>query len=73
MLEGQPLSPTTEDIYFLIGLSRKGEPINFRTFHPRPHNLEDYIGMYCEVGTEKVGSQVKIHKSQASTCGYYFT
>jgi hypothetical protein len=32
MLEGQSLVSTTEDIYFLIGLSRRGEPVNFQTF-----------------------------------------
>jgi len=62
MLEGQSLTLTTEDIYFLIGLSRRGEPVNLRTFPPEPYNIEDYIEMYCEVGTEKVGSQVSIHK-----------
>jgi hypothetical protein len=29
MIEGQSLVPTTEDIYFLMGLSRRGEPVNF--------------------------------------------
>jgi hypothetical protein len=29
ILEGQSLVPTTEDIYFLTGLSRRGEPVNF--------------------------------------------
>jgi hypothetical protein len=28
MIEGQSLVPTTEDIYFLTGLSRRGEPVN---------------------------------------------
>jgi hypothetical protein len=62
MLEGQSLTPTMEDIYFLTGLSRRGEPVNLRTFPPGPFNIEDYIRMYCEAGTEKVGSQVPIHK-----------
>jgi hypothetical protein len=62
MLEGQSLTLTTKDIYFLTGLLRRGEPINLRTFPPGPFNIEDYIRMYCEVGTEKVGSQVPIHK-----------
>jgi hypothetical protein len=34
MLEGQSLTPTTEDIYFLTGLSRRGEPVNLRAFPP---------------------------------------
>jgi hypothetical protein len=29
MLEGQSLVPTVEDIYFLTGLFRRGEPVNF--------------------------------------------
>jgi hypothetical protein len=62
MLEGQSLTPTTEDIYFLTDLSRRGEPVNLRTFPPGPYNIEDYIEMYYEAGTEKVGSQVPIHK-----------
>jgi hypothetical protein len=67
MLEGQSLTPMTEDIYFLTGLSRRGEPVNLRTFPPGPFNIEDYIQMYCEAGTEKVGSQVPIHKITSLT------
>jgi hypothetical protein len=62
MLEGQSLTPTMEDIYFLTDLSRRGEPVNLRNFPPGPYNIEDYIAMHCEAGTEKVGSQVPIHK-----------
>jgi hypothetical protein len=51
MLEGQSLVPTTKDIYFLTGLSRRGEPINLRTFPSRPHNISKLIGLYCEAGT----------------------
>jgi hypothetical protein len=29
MLEGKSLVPSTEDIYVLIGLSRRGELVNF--------------------------------------------
>ena len=61
MLEGQSLTLTTEDIYFLTGLSRRGEPVNLRTFPPERHNIKDYIGMYYEVGTKKLVSQVLIH------------
>jgi hypothetical protein len=62
MLDGQSLTQNTEDIYFFTGLSRRGEPVKFRTFPLGPFNIEDYILMYCEVGTKKVGSQVPIHK-----------
>jgi hypothetical protein len=62
MLEGQSLTPTTKDICFLTGLSRRGEEINLRTYPTGPFNIEDYIQMYCEVDTEKVGYKVPIHK-----------
>jgi hypothetical protein len=62
MLEGNSLTPTTEEIYFLTSLSRRGDLVNLRTFPPRPHNIEELIGLHCEVITKKVGSQVPIHK-----------
>jgi hypothetical protein len=34
MIEGQSLTLTTEDIYFLTRLSRRGEPVNLCTFPP---------------------------------------
>jgi len=61
MLEGQSLTLSTKDIYFLIDLSRRGEPVNLRNFPLGSYNIKDYIRMYCEAGTEKVGSQVSIH------------
>jgi hypothetical protein len=62
MLEGQSLVPTTEDIYFLIGLSRRGEPVNFRTFPAEPSKILELIAEHCEVGTDCAGSQVPISK-----------
>jgi hypothetical protein len=56
MLEGQSLNPMTEDIYFLSGLSRRGEPINLRAFPSGPHNIAELIEQHCEAGTDKVGS-----------------
>jgi hypothetical protein len=51
MLDGQSLTPTMEDNYFLTGLSRRGEPVNLRNFPPRPYKTEYYIAMHCEAGT----------------------
>ena len=51
MLEGQSLVPTTKDIYFLTGLSRRGELVNFQTLPSRPHNIAGLIALYCEAGT----------------------
>jgi hypothetical protein len=62
MLEGQSLVPTTYDIYFLTGLSRRGEPVNFWTFPSRPHNISELIGLYCEAVTDRSRSQVPINK-----------
>jgi hypothetical protein len=62
MLEGKSLVPTTEDIYFLTGLSRRGEPVNFRTFPSGPHNIAELIVLYYEAGTNRSSSQVPIRK-----------
>jgi hypothetical protein len=62
MLEGQSFTPTTEEIYFLTGLSSRWELVNLRMFPLGPFNIEDYIHIYCEADTEKVGSHVPIHK-----------
>jgi hypothetical protein len=62
MIEGQSLNPMTEEIYFLNGLSRRGELVNLQTFSLGHFNIEDYIRMYYEANTEKLGSQVPIHK-----------
>jgi hypothetical protein len=62
MLEGQSLVPTTEDIYFLTGLSRRGELVNFQTFPSGPHNIVELIGLYCVADTDRSSSQVPISK-----------
>jgi hypothetical protein len=62
MLEGQSLVPTTEDIYFLTGLSRRGEPVNFRMFPVGPSKISELIVEHCEAGTDRAGSQVPISK-----------
>jgi hypothetical protein len=62
MLEGKSLVPTTEDIYFLTGLSKRGEPVNFRTFLAGSSKISELIAEHCEAGTDRVGSQVPISK-----------
>ena len=56
MLEGQSLVPTTKDIYFLTGLSRRGEPVNFQTFLVGPSKISELVAKYCEFGTDRRGS-----------------
>jgi hypothetical protein len=56
MLEGKSLVPTTEDIYFLTSLSRRGKPVNFWTFPAGPSKILELITEHCEAGTDRVGS-----------------
>jgi hypothetical protein len=62
MLEGQSLVPTVDDIYFLTGLSRRGEPVNFQTFPAGLHNIAELIGLYCAADTDRASMQVPIRK-----------
>jgi hypothetical protein len=62
MLEGQSLVPTTEDIYFLTGFSRRGEPVNFQTFPAGLSKISKLIVEHCEARTKRAGSQVPISK-----------
>jgi hypothetical protein len=51
MIEGKYLTPTTEDIYFLTGLSRRGGPVNLHTFSMGERKLSEMIAEYCVAGT----------------------
>ena len=62
MIEGQSLVPTTEDIYFLTGLSRRGELVNFQTFPAGPRKVSELIDEYCEAGTDHRGSLVPVSR-----------
>ena len=62
MIEGKSLVPTTEDIYFLTGLSRRGEPINFQTFLAGLSKVSELIEEYCEAGTDQRTSSVPISR-----------
>jgi hypothetical protein len=62
MLEGQSLVPTTEDIYFLTGLLRRGELVNFRTFPAELLNISELIALHYEAGRNHLSSQVPISK-----------
>jgi hypothetical protein len=60
-LDGQPLRIEVEDIYFLTGLSCRGEVVNLKARGAGSGmNIEDYIATHCIAGTEKVGSQLPI-------------
>jgi hypothetical protein len=55
MIEGQSLTPTTEYLYFLTSLSRRGKLVNLDTFPPGPYHIAHYIDMYCEMGHREGG------------------
>jgi hypothetical protein len=60
-LDGKPLRIEVENIYFLTGLSRRGEVVNLKARGVwSGMNIEEYIATYCVAGTEKVGSQLPI-------------
>ena len=55
-----------EDIYFIIGLSKRGEVLNLHSRGgPRGGlTIDEYIVVYCYPDTEKVGSQVPTNAIQ---------
>ena len=67
MIEGQSLVPTTEDIYFLTGLLRRGEPVNFQTFPAGPRKVSELIEEYCEAGTDQRTSSVPVSRITSLT------
>jgi hypothetical protein len=67
MIEGKSLVPTTEDIYFLTGLSRRGELVNFQTFPVGLSKVSELIAEYCEAGTEQVSSSVPVSRITSLT------
>jgi hypothetical protein len=63
ILDGQPLRIEVEDIYFLTGLSHRGEVVNLKSRGAGSGmKIEEYIDAHCVAGTPKVGSQVPIRK-----------
>ena len=58
-IDGMPLTTDVEDIYFIIGLSRRGEVVNLRSRRPGGGlTIDDYIAVYYYPETKKVGSQI---------------
>ena len=59
------LTIKVEDIYFITGLSRRGEVVNLRSRGPRGgFTIDEYIAMYCYLDMEKVGSQIPTNSIQ---------
>jgi hypothetical protein len=54
--DGKPLRIEVDDIYFITGLSHRGEVMNLKSRGARGGmNIEDYIATHCVAGTDKVG------------------
>ena len=53
------LTIEVEDIYFIIGLSQRGEVVNLFSRGPRGGlTIDEYIAIYYFLDMEKVGSQI---------------
>ena len=58
-IDGMSLSIEVEDIYFITGLSQRGEMVNLRSHGPGGGmTIDEYIVVYYFSDTEKVGSQI---------------
>ena len=57
-LQGESLEITSEDVYFIASLSRRGAPMNLEDTDrgSDPLSVHNYIDIYCEPGTQKRGS-----------------
>ena len=65
-IDGMSLTIEVEDIYFITGLSRRGELVKL---HSRGGpggglTIDEYIAMYCYPDIKKVGSQVPTNAIQ---------
>ena len=59
------LSIEVEDIYFITGLSRRGEMVNLRSHGPGGGlTIDEYIDVNCFLEMEKVGSQILTNSIQ---------
>ena len=61
-LQGEILEITLEDIYFIIGLSQRGTPVNLEGTSRGSdlQSVQDYINTYCMPGTQKRGTCICI-------------
>jgi hypothetical protein len=61
ILDGKPLRIEVEDIYFLIGISHRGEVVDLNSHRVGSGmKVEEYIEALCIAGTPMAGSQIPI-------------
>ena len=59
------LTIEVEDIYFITGLSRRGEVVKLRSRGPRGGlTIDDYIALYCYPDIEKFRIQIPTNSIQ---------
>ena len=65
-IDGMSLTIEVEDIYFITGISRRGEVVNLcsRGGPGGGLTIDEYIMVYCFSDTEKVGSQILTNSIQ---------
>ena len=61
-LQGETLEITTEDMYFITGLSRRGESVNLEGIGRGgdPLSVQNYIDAFCTPSTQKGGRCVPV-------------
>ena len=60
VIDQMPIHIEVEDIYFITGLSRRGDRVDL---HGKPLGgltVDDYVHVYCVEGSKKVGTQIAI-------------
>ena len=60
IIDQMPLRIEVEDIYFITGLSRRGDPVDFHGKLVEGLTIEDYVQVYCVDNAQKVGTQIPI-------------
>jgi hypothetical protein len=69
VIDDETISFEVEEIYFLTGLSHQGRELNLRggRWGDASLTIQEYIISYCQVGTQKVASQIPIAWIEALT------
>lgn len=55
-----PLRIEVEDIYFIIGITQRGDPVDLHNKPTGGLNIENYVHVYCVDDEKKVGTQIPI-------------
>ena len=68
-IQGETLELTSQDIYFITGLSHQGAPVNLEGTGRGgdPLSVQNYVDVFCRPGTPKKGSSILIADIQDFT------